>query len=118
LNREAIYKDLYEDCYNLAQQNFAPYPGAVLVRGRVPESLSTVSINKVCYMSLDMNIAEPEVAALEFFWDELVQGAIVILDDYGWADHRPQKEALDAFASSVGVQILTLPTGQGLIIRP
>ena len=69
-------------------------------------------------MSLDMNIAEPEVAALAFFWDKLVPGAVVTLDDYAWADHQPQKRALDAFAASVGVRILTLPTGQGLIIRP
>lgn len=65
-----------------------------------------------------MNIAAPEIAALEFFWDKLTPGAPVILDDYGWAHYRPQKEAMDDFATRKGVQILTLPAGQGLLLKP
>jgi hypothetical protein len=87
------------------------------VRGRIPESLPTAAIDRVAYLALDLNVAAPEVAALEYFWDKLVPGAPVLLDDYGWAQYRPQKEAMDAFAAAHGVEILTLPTGQGLILR-
>jgi O-methyltransferase len=65
-----------------------------------------------------MNIAAPEVAALEFFWPKLSLGAIVLLDDYGWTHYRPQKVALDNFASQRKVEIAKLPTGQGLLIKP
>jgi len=64
-----------------------------------------------------MNIAKPERAAIEFFWPKLVPGAVVILDDYGWVPFRAQKDALDEFAANVGVEIMTLPTGQGLLIK-
>ena len=47
----------------------------------------------------------------------VVPGAVVLLDDYAWATHRAQKEALDAFAAAHGAMILSLPTGQGLLIR-
>lgn len=107
-----------EDSFARAQRNFAPYPRAHLVRGRVPESLGTVEIGAVSYLSLDMNIAAPEVAALEFFWPKLSVGAVVLLDDYGWTHYRPQKVALDAFASQHNVEIATLPTGQGLLMKP
>jgi hypothetical protein len=102
----------------LAKNNFAPYPNAKLVRGRVPETLTSVDIAKVCFLSLDMNIAEPEIAAIEFFWDRLVPGGIVVLDDYGWLEHRPQKLAMDRFARGKGVEILSVPTGQGLLLKP
>jgi hypothetical protein len=65
-----------------------------------------------------MNIVQPEIAAMEFFWDNLVPGAAVILDDYGWANYSLQQEAHDRFAAAMGVPILLLPTGQGLIIKP
>lgn len=107
-----------EDSFDRAQRNFAPYPRAHLVRGRVPDILGSVDIEAVSYLSLDMNIAAPEVAALEFFWPKLSVGAIVLLDDYGWTHYRPQKVALDAFASQQNVEIATLPTGQGLLIKP
>jgi O-methyltransferase len=108
----------YSECFEVAQENFAPYERVRLVRGTVPQTLATVPIEQVAYLSLDMNVAPPEVAALEFFWDKLAPGAPVMLDDYGWVGYRPQKDALDEFASRKGVEILTLPTGQGVILRP
>jgi hypothetical protein len=118
LRRGEVYADLYEDCFELAKKNFEKYPRAELVRGRVPESLGTVEIEKVAYLSIDMNIVEPEIAAMEFFWDKIVPGGVVVLDDYGWADHHAQRRAMDAFAARRGVAILNLPTGQGLLVKP
>lgn len=90
-----------------------------IIRGAVPETLPQVDANKICYLSIDMNSAIPEFAALNFFWDKMVSGGIIILDDYGYANaqHR-QKEKHDEFAMSKGVKILTLPTCQGLILKP
>jgi len=107
----------YEECYEIAKENFRAFPKVRLVQGVVPDSLSTVPIVSVCYLSIDMNVAVPERAAIEFFWDKLVPGAPVILDDYGWLGNRPQKRALDQFAASRGVMILALPTGQGLLLK-
>ena len=45
-------------------------------------------------------------------------GGIILLDDYGWRDHEAQKSGWDEFARDRGVQILTMPTGQGLLIKP
>ena len=108
----------YEECYELAVRNFAPYPNAVLVRGKVPETFANVDIQRVAYLSIDMNIAKPEVAAMEFFWDKLAKGAPVVFDDYAWAHCGEQHDALNAFADSRGVRIASLPTGQGLLIKP
>jgi len=108
----------YEECYELAVRNFAPYPNAILVRGKVPESFANLDIQRVAYLSIDMNITKPEVDAMEFFWDKLVKGAPVVFDDYGWAHCAEQYHALNAFARSRGVKIATLPTGQGLLIKP
>ena len=116
--RSSRLNKCYEECFETAQRNFAEYPRAILVRGRVPETLTTVPISAVSYLSIDMNIAEPEVAAINYFWPRLSPGAPVVLDDYGWTNHLPQRLALDEFASSKGLTVLELPTGQGLLIKP
>jgi hypothetical protein len=118
LGRIIENQEWYGECYETARRNFAPFTRAKLIRGRVPDTLTSAPITKVCYLSIDMNIAEPERAAIEYFWDRLSPGAPVVLDDYGWSGFRPQKEAMDDFAASRGVQILTLPTGQGLLLKP
>ena len=108
----------YRECFDEARANFAPWPRCRLVRGEVPDSLAAFPPDRrVAYLSIDMNIVAPEIAALAFFWDRLVPGAVVLLDDYAWATHRAQKEALDAFAAAHGAMILSLPTGQGLLLR-
>lgn len=107
----------YFDCYEIAVKNFSPWPKAQLVRGKVPGTLGKADIDKVCYLSLDMNVAEPELAALTYFWPKLVQGAIVLIDDYGWQTCEKQKAAIDGFATEVSTPVLFLPTGQGIIVK-
>jgi hypothetical protein len=107
----------YEECYEAACRTFEGFP-VVMVRGVVPETLPQVKAGKVCYLHIDMNCAAPEIAAAEYFWDKLVPGAVMILDDYGWTRHYEQKMAFDCFAARKGVMVLALPTGQGLIFKP
>lgn len=108
----------YPECFDLARKNFAPYPNVRLIRGEVPTSLSEVSIDRVAYLSIDMNVAKAERAAIEHFWPKLSSGAIVVLDDYGWRGFEEQQQTMDEFARRNGVSIASLPTGQGLLIKP
>lgn len=107
----------YFDSLSLAQRNFSPWRNVRFVQGRIPETLAT-SPDTVCYLSIDMNIVQPEIAAIEHFWPLLSSGAPVVLDDYGFEHHSLQREGMDRFAESKGIRVLTLPTGQGLIIKP
>ena len=68
-------------------------------------------------MSIDMNSVNPEVAALDYFWDKLSKGGMIILDDYAYVTCDLQYEAHNNWAKGKGIKILTLPTGQGLIIK-
>lgn len=114
----AAYWNDYRECYDEVRNLFRDVPNAVVIRGAVPEVLPKLDIARVAYLSIDMNCAYPERAALEFFWPKMVPGALAILDDYGFAGHEAQKQAADDFARSAGVSILCLPTGQGAIIKP
>ena len=83
----------------------------------MPETLRLIDLHVFAFVSLDMNCVRPEIAAAEFFWPKLVSGGIMLLDDYGFSAHIDQKDAFDLFATRIGVQILSLPTGQGLMIK-
>lgn len=108
----------YPECYEHVCDVFAPFTNVEIVRGAVPGTLRRVRSEKVAYLSIDMNCVVPEIAAAEHFWDRLVPGAVIVLDDYGFAAHKAQKEAFDEFCRRRGVSVLPLPTGQGLIFKP
>ena len=109
---------IYSSCFDNVSALFAEFSNVLLVKGSVPESLQIHSPDKVAYLHIDLNSARPERAALEFFWDRLVPGAIVVFDDYAWVACSQQKLAIDDFALQAGCVVLSLPTGQGLMIKP
>ena len=117
LDEAAMAAEGYVTDVDYARRNFAEWPGAVVVQGAVPDILQSVPSTEVAFLHLDMNCAYPERAALEFFWDRLSPGAIVLLDDYAYAGYEQQTIAMDSAADALGVDILSLPTGQGLIVK-
>jgi hypothetical protein len=97
--------------------NFAEWRNAIIVQGAVPEIFARIEFGTVAFLHIDMNCAFPERTALEFFWDRLSPGAVVLLDDYAYHGHECQRDSIDAVARERGTEILSLPTGQGVIIK-
>lgn len=111
------YFGAYRDVYEEVTRTFAGLPVEV-IRGVVPDSLQAFGGEPVCFLSIDMNCAAPEIAALEFFWPFLSPGGVVVLDDYGFPQHVHQRRAFDAFAADRALEVLALPTGQGILFKP
>ena len=106
------------DCFELARKNFAPYPNIRIIRGALPGTLSEPKqLKKIAYLSMDLNNASAERSTIHALWDKIVPGAVIVLDDYGFASHTTQYEMWNDFAKSKGRMVLTLPTGQGLLIK-
>jgi hypothetical protein len=117
-NGKLIDSGFYVTDVNAVIKNFSEWKRVQIIQGSIPETLIKVTTNKIAFLHVDLNCAPPEVAAVECFWERMVSGAIVLLDDYAYWGYRQQKMAMDVLASRLGVNILSLPTGQGLIIRP
>ena len=107
----------YKECYDEVQATFREFPGVVLVRGKVPDALSQVKTDKIAFVSLDMNNADAEIAAAEHFWDKMVSGAVIVLDDYGHPSAFFHRKKFDGFCAKRNVKVLALPNGQGLIFK-
>lgn len=117
LGRLEQSKAYYSECYQKAVENFKEFKNVVIVRGSVPETLKGQDIPLISYLSIDMNCTAPEIAAVNYFWDKITPGGMILLDDYAYSGFLPQKAAFDRFALEKGIDILSLPTGQGLIIK-
>ena len=115
--QDAIERGAYVTDLERIRANYSEWPSAELIQGAVPDVLNTVAIGAVAFLHLDMNCALPERAALEFFDRRLSPGAVVLFDDYSQFGHDSLREAIDASCSRLGLDILSLPTGQGLIVK-
>jgi len=117
-NTELVKAGFYVTDIDSVVKNFSEWSRVKIIQGSIPETLPAVSAQQIAFLHVDLNCAPPEVAAVEYFWEQLVPGAIVLLDDYAYWGYRQQKLAMDGLAEKLGTSIASLPTGQGLIIRP
>lgn len=117
-NEHLINIGLYPTTPESVIRNFAQWKNVRVVVGSIPNTLDHIESRKIAYLHIDMNCAQPEVAAITALWDRLAPGAPVLLDDYAYYGYRQQKLAMDAFALTKQVAILSLPTGQGLMTKP
>jgi hypothetical protein len=100
------------------QERFAGLDFVKVIKGSVPQSFSQGFPDKIAFAHIDMNNADPEEGALKAVLPRLSKGGAVILDDYGWWGYCAQKMALDPVIKENGLDVLELPTGQGLILKP
>jgi len=108
--------------YEYVRNKLKLYPNINVVKGIVPDVLTSIRSNAIGCLLLDLNCALPEIAAANYLWDTVKTGGLIISDDYGHSrkgeGYIEQKIAFDNFAKSKNVEVLTLPTGHGLIIKP
>jgi len=115
--QNALAAGAYATDLERVERNFAEWRNVVVVRGLIPDVLAGVPSGPVAFLHVDLNCALPEREALEFFWNRITPGGIVLLDDYAYYGHGAQTEAVDQFAAAADAEVLSLPTGQGLIVR-
>ena len=117
-NLELPDHNLYvPDIYDAVKARFSNFQNVHMIRGLVPDTLAKVPSEKIAYLSIDMNMVEPERAALEYFYPKMVSGGVIYFDDYGWEGHYPQKKMVDAFFKDKPESIMCIPSGQGIIVK-
>jgi hypothetical protein len=93
---DAIANGAYVTDLHRVRANYAEWPNVEIVQGAVPGVLPSLTIGRVAFLHIDMNCAYPERAALEYFWDRLSPGAMVLFDDYAYFSLEALAEAIDA----------------------
>lgn len=115
---ELIASGYYASGVDEVVANFAEWANVRIIQGSVPGTLERITASSIAYLHIDMNASTPEIAALDFLWPRLTEGAVVLLDDYAYRGYEPQYRAVQSFAQRRGVVVLSLPTGQGLFLKP
>lgn len=116
-NQSEIEKGFYATSVEPVVKNFSSWKNVTIIPGPVPITLDRLGQGPFAFVHIDMNCAPPEIAALKHVWDSLTPGALILLDDYAYMGYEPQKLAIDALGGELGFEVLSLPTGQGLIVK-
>jgi len=104
--------------FDRVKEKFEDYAQVKVLKGNIPGVFIGQSPKAIAYLHVDLNEAPAEIATLEKFFDRVVPGGIVILDDYEWSGpYRNQKLTEDPWFEARRYRVFPLPTGQGVVIK-
>lgn len=93
-----------------------PYPGRVTVHaGLFPDSLNGLE-DQFAFVSLDVDLFEPTLAGLEFFYPRLSPGGFIFVHDYNNRRYSGVRHAVDHFLARGHVAALPLPDFAGSLV--
>lgn len=91
--------------------NYAAY------KGWIPERFHEVENKRFGFIHIDVDLYQPTLASLTFFYQRLLPGGVILMDDYGFKSCPGAKQAADEFFSDLPEKIVGLPTGQAFIVK-
>jgi hypothetical protein len=103
----------------LTKRNLEAFQSRVTFnKGFIPESFA-VSQNpeSIVWLHIDLNSATPTLAALDFYWDRLESGGVILFDDYNWIGYEDTKRVILDWLTTRSGTLLPLPTGQAIIFK-
>ena len=85
--------------------------------GWIPEVLDSLEERRYRFVHLDLDMYEPTYACLEYFYPRLVEGGVIVLDDYGFLDWPGCKAATDKWCEEHNQAAVLLPTPNAVIVK-
>jgi O-methyltransferase len=97
--------------------NLAEFPRAKICPGWIPERFREVAHRRFCFVHIDVDLYQPTLDSLSFFYPLMVPGGVILFDDYGCRDCPGATLAIDELMADKPEKIIHVPTAQAFIMK-
>ena len=97
------------------RRRLAPFPWVVYHPGWIPSRFPDVADRTFSFVHVDVDLYQPTLDSLSFFYGRLQPGGVLLCDDYGFTTCPGARQAMDEFFQDKPEKIVALPTGQGFV---
>ena len=99
------------------RKNLEQFNNIHIHRGWIPERFTEVADRVFRLLHIDVDLYQPTLDSLEFFYPRMVSGGVIVMDDYGFENCPGANRAAEEFMDNKPEMIIHCPTGQGIIIK-
>ncbi|HLX24696.1 MAG TPA: TylF/MycF/NovP-related O-methyltransferase [Usitatibacter sp.] len=104
--------------FESTKRNLSPFPFVHLYPGWIPSRFPEVASETFAFVHIDVDLYEPILKSLEFFYPRLAPGGVIQIDDYNFMDWPGAKTAVDQFlATNKASFFFQLPLGGAFLIK-
>lgn len=101
----------------IARKNLEEFKFAKIHKGWIPEVLDQIPNTEFCFVHIDVDLYQPTLESIKYFYPRLVKGGIIVCDDYGFLSCPGARKAVDDFFSDKPEKVIEVPTGQSFIVK-
>lgn len=89
-----------------------------LYKGWIPSRFNDVEDRQFAFVHIDVDLYDPILDSLNFFFPKLVKGGVIVFDDYGITQFPGAKKAVDEFLKKNTCQFFyEVPMGSSFLIK-
>lgn len=89
----------------------------VFHKGWIPDRFTDVADEQFAFVHVDVDLRQPTFDSIEFFYQRLSPGGILLCDDYGFTSCPGATEAADSFLADKPEKMIALDAGGGFFIK-
>ncbi|HJW29970.1 MAG TPA: TylF/MycF/NovP-related O-methyltransferase, partial [Saprospiraceae bacterium] len=102
---------------NTVMKNLREFDRVKFYKGWIPHRFEEVSNRTFSFVHVDVDLYDPTLASIAFFYDRLNMGGIFVCDDYGFLTCPGATTAIQEFLVSKPEKMVSLPGGGGFFIK-
>ena len=113
-NKKGDLKANIERVENLFKQ----FKNVNIIKGWIPKVFESLDENnKYKFVHIDVDLYQPTFDTLNYIYDKVVKGGIIITDDYRSSFFPGNQKAWEKYFNSKNIRSLSLPSGQAVVIK-
>lgn len=102
---------------SLVRSKLAEFDAYELYKGWIPTRFEEVKEKRFAFVHIDVDLYQPTLDSLSFFYERMNPGGIILCDDYGFTTCPGATKAVDEHLSDKPEKMIFLPDGGGLLIK-
>lgn len=99
----------------VAEAALGRFPFCRLVPGWMPDSFAPADRHRFRFVHIDVDLHQPTLDALRFFYPRMTRGGVILCDDYGMTSCPGAKKAMDDFFADKPESVIELTAGSGMV---
>ena len=105
-----------ETNYSNVLERFSKF-NVQIFKGWIPERFADAKEEAVAFLHIDVDMYEPTLQTLEYFYPRVAKNGIIVCDDYGSDNYPGARKAFDEFFEGKVEKPIELPQGQCLVMK-
>jgi O-methyltransferase len=101
----------------IVTENLSDFNNISIHKGWIPQRFSDVERKNFCFVHIDVDLYQPTLDSIEFFYPRTNKGGLILCDDYGFTSCPGATKAMNEFLQDKIEKVISLSGGGGFFIK-